>query len=84
MPLTDLQLQTFQKQAAKPGEAGADAQELYALARLGLWARDVVMPLLRKLPAATTFDLPVNGKPVPTTIEAEVGKVFKACPQELK
>lgn len=49
--LTDQQLQVLERQAAKPGEAGAEAKELYELARLGVWARDTVIPTIEKLPA---------------------------------
>ena len=69
---------------AKP-EQSKDAHEIYDLALLGLWARDTVMPLLRKLPPDTAMDLtPADGSKEPTksTIQAEVEKVFAACPQK--
>lgn len=56
------------------------------LINLGLWARDKVLPLLRKIPPATKILLPnpdpKKTKPIESTAEIEIGKVFEACPQK--
>lgn len=71
--------------ANAPAHQRKEAEEVYDLAMLGVWARDSVMPLLRKLPAEAAMDLPpAEGakEPTKTTIQVEVDKVFAACPQK--
>ena len=83
MNLADIQNLRAQPRHA-PASSRKTADEVYDLAELGIWARDVVMPLLRKLPPQAEMRLPnPNGTdPIVSTVEAEVAKAFEACPQK--
>lgn len=61
--LTDAQLQVLEKQATKPGEAGAGAKEIYELARMGVWARDSVIPFLKTLPESPAVTKTIQACP---------------------
>lgn len=70
-------------QTAKPEDRAA-TEGLCDLALLGLWTKDKVLPLLRKLPHETEMTLPPvhpSTEPVKTTIHAQVEALFAGCPQ---
>lgn len=70
-------------QSSKPDNK-KETEELCDLALLGIWTKEHVLPLLRKLPPTMEVTLPPvapSTEAVKSTVAAEVDKVFKACPQ---
>jgi len=55
----------------------AQAEQVYDLALLGIWARDHVMPFMRRLPPKT--EIVMQDGSTKSTVEAEVSRLFDLC-----